>query len=370
MNGGMNTTLNIACQAVYAHCFSYAAISTTDLIERRTADRLLASRSPAMSLTKALAGTIGLIAGLMVWAIPGTRAQAPAAFNEDLLKAFSYRNIGPFRMQVRVADIAVPDSPRKDHLYTIYQAPWIGGVWKTTNNGTTWQPIFDGESTSSIGDIALSPSNPDIVWVGTGDAFASRSSYAGDGIYKSTDAGKTWKNMGLRDSHHIARIVVHPADPGTVFVAVLGHLYSTNAERGVFKTTDGGATWEKVLYIDDKVGVVDLVMNPKDPSTLYAAAYDKMRLPWQMVNGGPGSGIYKTSDSGRNWTKLGGGLPGGRIGRIGLDIYLRNPEILYAIVENVNPRTRPAASGRGGGAPGRIATVGGEVYRTEDGGRS
>ncbi|PYR23788.1 MAG: hypothetical protein DMF98_17670, partial [Acidobacteria bacterium] len=320
-----------------------------------------------MRLRSARAAIVGIVAGLAIGA--GPRAESQTPFNEDLLKAFSYRNIGPFRMQVRVADIAIPDSPPRDHLYTIYQAPWIGGVWKTTNNGTTWEPIFDGQSNGSIGDIALSPSQPNVVWVGTGDAFASRSSYAGDGIYKSTDAGKTWKNMGLRDSHHIARIVVHPTDPNTVYVAVLGHLYSTNPERGVFKTTNGGETWEKMLYFDDKIGIVDLVMNPKDPSVLFAAAYDKVRLPWQMVNGGPGSGIYKTSDGGHNWTKLGGGLPTGRIGRIGLDLYPKNPEILYAIVENVNPRV-PAVEGQGGGAPGRIATMGGEVYRTENGGQS
>jgi photosystem II stability/assembly factor-like uncharacterized protein len=316
------------------------------------------------------AAAVGLVA-ILIAAATRPEAQSPGSFNEDLLKAFTYRNVGPFRMQVRVADIAVPDSPPKDHLYTIYQAPWIGGVWKTTNNGTTWEPIFDAQPNGSIGDVALSPSQPDIVWVGTGDAFASRSSYAGDGIYKSTDAGKTWKNMGLRDSHHIARVVVHPTDPGTVYAAVLGHLYSTNPERGVFKTTNGGETWEKVFYIDEKIGIVDLVINPKDPAVLYAAAYDKVRLPWQMVNGGPGSGIYKTTDAGRNWTKLAGGLPAGRIGRIGLDIYPRNPDILYAIVENVNPRTTPLPAGRGGGAgPGRVATIGGEVYRTENAGQS
>jgi len=321
-----------------------------------------------MRLRSARAAIVGIVAGLATGAGPRAASQTP--LDEDLLKAFSYRNIGPFRMQVRVADIAIPDSPPRDHLYTIYQAPWIGGVWKTTNNGTTWEPIFDGQSNGSIGDIALSPSQPNVVWVGTGDAFASRSSYAGDGIYKSTDAGKTWKNMGLRDSHHIARIVVHPTDPNTVYAAVLGHLYSTNPERGVFKTTNGGETWEKMLYVDDKIGIVDLVMNPKDPSVLFAAAYDKVRLPWQMVNGGPGSGIYKTSDGGHNWTKLGGGLPTGRIGRIGLDLYPKNPEILYAIVENVNPRVPAVEPGQGGGAPGRIATMGGEVYRTENGGQS
>ena len=308
-----------------------------------------------------------IVAGLAFGAWP--EAQSESLFNENLLKAFAYRNLGPFRMQVRVADIAVPDSPAKDHLYTIYQAPWVGGVWKTTNNGTTWEPIFDDQSNGSIGDVALSPSRPDIVWVGTGDAFGSRSSYAGDGIYKSTDAGKTWKHMGLNDSHHIARIVIHPTDPDIVYVAVLGHLFSDNAERGVFKTTNGGESWEKVLYVSEKIGVVDLVLNPRNPAVLYAATYDKKRLPWQMINGGPESGIYKTTDSGRNWTRLAGGLPTGRIGRIGIDIYPKNPEVLYAIVENDNTRGGGALD-QGGGRGGRVPIVGGEVYRTENGGET
>jgi photosystem II stability/assembly factor-like uncharacterized protein len=204
--------------------------------------------------------------------------------------------------------------------------------------------------------------------VGTGDAFTSRSSYAGDGIYKSTDAGRTWTNMGLRDTQHIARVLVHPTDPNTVYVAAMGHLYSHNAERGVFKTTNGGTTWDKIFFVNDQVGVIDLVMNPKNPSVLYAATYDKQRLPWQIVNGGPGTAIYKTTDAGAHWTKLGGGLPTGRIGRIGLDIYLTNPEILYAVIENENPRTGPPPAGTPQPRPGVTSTIGGEVYRTDDGG--
>ncbi len=222
-------------------------------------------------------------------------------------------------MQARIADIDVPSHPEKDHLYTMYVAPWVGGVFKTTNNGTTWDAIFDDQSSSSIGDVTISPSNPNIVWVGTGDGFTSRSSYAGDGVYKSTDAGKTWTNMGLRDSQHIPRIVIDPRNPDVVYVASMGHLYSENAERGVFKTTDGGKSWQKVLYIDEKVGIIDLVMNPKNPDVLYAAAYDKTRLPWRMINGGPESGIYRTTDAGQHWTRLEGGLPTGKTGRIGSD---------------------------------------------------
>lgn len=294
-------------------------------------------------------------------------AQAPA-LDEQLLEAFTFRNVGPFRMGARTSDIAVPSSPAKDHLYTFYVATWSGGLWKTTNNGTTFEPVFDGQSKLTIGDVTIAPSNPDIVWVGTGDAFTSRSSYAGDGVYRSTDAGETWQNMGLRDTHHIARIVIHPTNPDIVYVAAMGHLYSENEERGVFRTMDGGRTWEKVLYVNERVGVIDLVLNPRDPTILYAATYDKKRLPWQLINGGPDTGIYRSSDSGTTWTRLRGGLPEGRIGRIGLDIYPRNPDIVYAVIENANPRTG-APAGRGGGPGGAVPTIGGEVYRTDDGGQ-
>ena len=300
----------------------------------------------------------------------GSRLPAQVV-DEHLLSAFTYRNLGPFRMGARVSDLAVPAKPAKDHLYTWYVSFWTGGLWKTTNNGTTFDPVFDNQGTFAIGDVTVAPSNPDIVWVGTGDAFTSRSSYAGDGVYKSTDGAKTWTNMGLHDSHHIARIVIEPTNPDIVYVAAMGHLYSDNAERGVFKTTDGGKTWSKSLFISDRVGVIDLVMDPRNPQILYAAAYDKQRLPWQMVNGGPGSGIYKTTDGGQNWAKLAGGLPEGRIGRIGLDIYLANADILYAVIENENARTTPlAATGRGGGGGGGRTTIGGEVYRTDNGGQT
>jgi photosystem II stability/assembly factor-like uncharacterized protein len=323
-----------------------------------------------MRLKSHIAAGIMVVAGLASAA--GIRAQNQSLFNERLLEAFTYRNIGPFRMQVRIADIAVPDSPVKDHLYTWYVAPWIGGLFKTTNNGTTFESLFDDQDNLSIGDVTVAPSNSDIVWVGTGDAFTSRSSYAGDGVYKSTDGGRTWKNMGLKDSQHIARIIIHPGNPDIVYVAAMGHLYSTNEERGIYKTTDGGASWAKVLYVNEKVGVIDLVADPGNPEILYAATYEKERLPWQMVNGGPGSGIYKTVDSGRTWNRLGGGLPTGRIGRIGLDIYLKNPQILYAVIENENTRDvppTPPGGGRGGAQPRGVQTIGGEVYRTEDGGQ-
>ena len=303
----------------------------------------------------------------------GLHAQSQNLFNEDLVKAFTFRNLGPFRVGARTSDIAVPDFPAKDHLYTFYVATWTGGLWKTTNNGTTFEPVFDSQSKQTIGDVTLAPSNPEIVWVGTGDAFCSRSSYAGDGVYKSTDGGKSWRNMGLKDSHHIPRILIHPKNPDIVYVAAMGHLYSENQERGVFKTADGGQTWEKVLYINEKVGVIDLVMNPQEPNILYAATYDKQRLLWMYINGGPKSGIYKTVDSGKTWTRLSGGLPSGRIGRIGLDIYLKNPDIVYAVVENANRRAateKEIEQDKSWGREPWVRMIGGEVYRTENAGKT
>lgn len=290
-------------------------------------------------------------------------------FNEDFLKSFYFRNLGPYRVGAAIADIAVPDQPVRDHLYTFYVATWSGGLWKTANNGTTFEPIFDGP----IGDVALAPSNSQIVWVGTGDAFCSVRSHSGDGVYKSTDGGRSWKNMGLKETQHIARIVIHPMNPDVVYVAALGHLYSLNPERGVFKTTDGGVTWQKVLYINERVGAVDLVINPINPEILYAATYDKERLPWVLVNAGAESGIYKTEDGGKTWKKLTGGLPEGKIGRIGLDIYPRNPEIVYAVIENANkrpPTPREAELDQKRGLKPQEREIGGEVYRTDDGGKT
>ena len=290
---------------------------------------------------------------------------------ERLLKQSTFRNLGPFRAGSWVTSFAVPASPAHAHLYTLYVGTRNGGVWKTVNNGTTFEPIFDSQEALSIGDVAVALSNSDIVWVGTGEAYCARSSSSGDGIYKSTDSGKTWQHCGLRDSQHIARITIHPVKPDVVYVAAMGHLFSTNEERGIFKTADGGATWEKILYSNDKVGAIDLAMNLSAPDTLYAAMYEKTRLPWHYEAGGPESAIYKTTDGGRNWTRLGGGLPSGVVGRIGLDIYQKNPDILYAIVENANKR--PATKeeeeqDKERGLGPRERTVGVEVYRTDDAG--
>jgi photosystem II stability/assembly factor-like uncharacterized protein len=293
--------------------------------------------------------------------------------DKALLKQITFRNLGPFRAGSWVTSFAVPSNPPRAHLYTLYVGTRNGGVWKTVNNGTTFESILDSQEALSIGDVAVAPSDENIVWVGTGEAYCARSSSSGDGIYKSTDGGKTWKHMGLRDSHHIARIIIHPASPNVVYVAAMGHLFSANEERGVFKTADGGMTWQKVLYINDKIGAIDLTMNLSSPDILYAAMYEKTRLPWHYEAGGPESAIYKTADAGKTWTRLSGGFPVGRIGRIGFDIYQPNPNILYAIVENVNkrpPTKEETELDKKRGLEPRERTLGVEVFRTDDGGSS
>jgi len=287
---------------------------------------------------------------------------------ENIFKTVTYRNIGPTAQSGRFVDFAVP----LQQPYTFYAAAGSGGLWKTVNNGETFEPIFDFEKVYSIGDIAVAPSDPNILYVGTGEANSSRSTYWGDGIYKSTDAGKTWKNVGLPESHHIARMVVHPTNPNVVYVAALGHLYSENPERGLFKTTDGGKTWQKVLFVDNRTGCVDIVMDPKNPDVLYAAMYDKLRLPWTYQIGGLKSGIHKTTNGGRTWTKLTKGLPSGILGRIGLTIYPKNPNILYTVIENANkPGVSPEARWKEV-LEGKLSSgiIDGEVYRTDDGGSS
>jgi photosystem II stability/assembly factor-like uncharacterized protein len=255
--------------------------------------------------------------------------------DDTFLKNLQFRAIGPAIMGGRIDDLAVVEN----NPSTYYVAAATGGVWKTTNNGTTFDPIFDAQGSTSIGDIAIAPSDPSIVWVGTGEPNNRQSSSWGDGIYRSLDAGKTWTNMGLHDSKHIGRVVIDSRDPNIVYAAVLGHLWGPNKERGVFKTTDGGKTWNNVLFINEDTGVIDLAMDSESPMTLYAAAYQRRRTPWGFNGGGPGSALYKTVDGGANWTKLTKGLPEGVTGRIGVDIYRRNPDILYALVENAKGGT-------------------------------
>lgn len=249
---------------------------------------------------------------------------------DTALKNLKWRDIGPAIMGGRIDDFAVVQG----NPSTFYVGAATGGVWKTTNAGTTFEPIFDDQGSTSIGDICIAPSDPNVVWVGTGEPNNRQSSSWGDGIYRSLDGGKTWQNMGLKDSKHIGRVVIDPRNPNVVYVAVLGHLWGPNRERGVYKTTDGGKTWSQSLFVNEDTGITDIAMDPQSPGTLYAAAYQRRRTPWGFNGGGPGSGIYKTIDGGASWTKLTKDLPDGVTGRIGIDIYRGDPSIVYAIIEN------------------------------------
>ncbi len=312
-----------------------------------------------------------LLLPLLFNAIPSGMLGAQS-IPEGLLDNIRYREIGPTAQSGRFVDFAVPlQQPN-----TFYAATASGGLWKTENAGLTYTSLLDSTDIISLGDVTVAPSDPDIVWIGTGEANNSRSVYFGDGVYKSADGGVTWTNMGLPESHHVGRIVIHPRNPDIVYVAALGHLYSENPERGLYKTTDGGRTWTKSLDVvveGRNIGVVDIVMHPTRPNTLYAAAYDKIRKPWTFNEGGPGSGIYKTTNAGRSWTRLEDGLPGGMLGRIGLTISPQDPNTLYAVIENANSegvsdevRRQELLEGR----PPGVRPIGNEVYMTSNGGRS
>ncbi len=253
-----------------------------------------------------------------------------------------FKSIGPAIHSGRVADVDVWEKD-PSHFYVAYAS---GGLWKTENNGQSFSPLFDNEAVMTIGDIAVDWQR-NTIWVGTGEVNSSRSSYSGIGMYRSTDSGKTWQHRGLPESHHIGRIVLHPTDPNTLWVAVLGHLYSPNEERGVYKTTDGGATWRKVLFVDENSGAVDLAIDPKDPNTLYAATWYRERRAWNLVEAGTGSGIYKSSDGGDTWAKTStndNGFPVGEgAGRIGLATGVKDDKtFVYAIIDNQNRRPKEA----------------------------
>jgi len=256
----------------------------------------------------------------------------------SIVTGVPFRNVGPTVFSGRVADLEVsPDDPT--HFYVAYAS---GGLWKTTNNGMKFEPLFDNEIVMTIGDIAVDWQR-NTIWVGTGEVNSSRSSYAGVGMFKSEDGGKTWQHKGLGESHHIGRVILHPNDPNTLWVAVLGHLYSSNEERGVYKTTDGGETWKKVLYSNENAGAIDLIIDENNPNVLYAATWERTRRSWDFVESGEGSGIYKSTDGGENWTQINtekSGFPMGKgVGRIGLaNAKIDGKEVLYAILDNYDRR--------------------------------
>ncbi|MGA7236106.1 MAG: hypothetical protein WBY44_10525, partial [Bryobacteraceae bacterium] len=298
-----------------------------------------------ISFHKMLTG-IASCALALSWFAPQAAAQLTP---ENAMKNLRFRNIGPATMGGRVDDVAVVENDPR----IMYIGSAAGGLFKTVNGGQSWQSLFDDQPNSSIGDIAIAPSNPAIVYVGTGEANNRQSSSWGDGVYKSMDAGATWTHLGLKETHHIGRIVIHPTDPNIVFVAAQGDLWGPNPERGVYMSTDGGATWHQTLKIDDDTGVNDIAIDPQSPNILYASAFQRRRTVFGYSGGGPGSGIYRSIDGGHSWTKLGKpgaalgrGLPAtGDMGRCALEVYRKNSNIVYAEIEH--------------------ATLGG-IYRSED----
>lgn len=266
--------------------------------------------------------------------------------NTISLSAFKMRNVGPAFLSGRIADIAF----HPDNESVWYVAVGSGGVWKTENAGTTWKPLFDSQGSYSTGCITLDPSNPARIWVGTGENVGGRHVGFGDGIYLSEDGGDSWENMGLKKSEHISKIVVHPDNPDVVWVASQGPLWSSGGDRGVFKTTDGGKNWKRVLGNEEWTGATDLLIDPRDPQVLYAATWDRHRTVAAYMGGGPGTGIYRSTDGGDTWTELKNGLPSSNMGKIGLAQSYQDPDVLYAAIE-LDRRT-------------------GGIYRSEDGGNS
>ena len=280
--------------------------------------------------------------------------------------------LGPTNISGRVTDVAV-EAPR-GKSYAIYAATASGGVWKTVNEGVSWQPVFDDAPSTSIGDVTLAPSNQDIVWVGTGEANIFRSSMAGHGVYKSEDAGATWQHMGLAATHTIARIVVHPHHPEIVYVAASGNEWTENEERGVYRTTDGGLTWHRVLHAGPEAGAIDLVMDPSKPSVLYASTWQRTRLKWndpRNHDGSSGSSIYRSDDGGDHWKEVVAGLPPAiDRGRIGIDLAASNPSVVYAFIDNYQdiPPAEGETDSYGRQPEARIQ--GSQLWRSNDRGES
>ncbi len=275
------------------------------------------------------------LGALAILTLPGTALGAQQADESNLARAidsFDFREIGPAIMGGRVSDIDV-DPNNSAHWFVGFGT---GGVWETRNEGMSWTPLFDDEATSSIGDVTLAPSNPNVIWVGTGEPQNRNSSPYGSGVYRSVDGGRNWTHVGLEGTQTIGKIAVHPRDPDVAYVAAVGHLWGPNDERGVYRTTDGGENWERVLYIDDDTGAIDIVMDPNDPKTLFASMYQRRRTAYSFSAWGPGSGLYRTVDGGDNWSELTEGLPEGDKGRIGIDVFKKDGNLIYATVEGAN----------------------------------
>ena len=304
-----------------------------------------------------------LFAGAIVTLAPASNAQLSAPLDSASIAAFRWRSIGPAIMGGRVTDIEV--DPRNSKVF--YVATAAGGIWKTVNNGTMFFPLFENEKIISLGDIAIAPSNGDIIYAGTGEEDSRNSISPGGGIFKSTDAGKTWKLVGLEKTQQIGRIVIDPKDPNIVYIAALGAAWTSNPERGLYKTTDGGATWKLVKFISNKAGFVDLAMDPSDNRTLWASSWERVRGPYFLQSGGPGSGLWKSTDAGETWTEVkGGGFPETTKGRIGIAVAQSNPKVIYTWVE-ADTLKKALAKGERPDTSKAQKTMSG-IYRSTDGG--
>jgi photosystem II stability/assembly factor-like uncharacterized protein len=289
-------------------------------------------------------------------------AQVTQPLDSAFLAGLKWRSVGPANMSGRVSDIEGLPSPSR----TFYVATAAGGLWKTTNAGTTFDLVFGmNQPVISMGDLAIAPSDSNTLYLGTGEEDSRNSISPGGGVFKSTDAGKTWEFIGLKETEAIGRIIVHPTDPNTVWVAALGAIWRSNPERGLYKTTDGGKTWRLVKFISDKAGFVDLAIDPSNPSVLWASSWERVRGPYFLRSGGPGSGLWKSTDAGETWTQVkGNGLPESALGRISVSIAASNPKIMYLMVEaDTMPNAKPTA-----GAKAQVRPSG--LYRSEDGGGS
>ncbi|MFQ5690652.1 MAG: WD40/YVTN/BNR-like repeat-containing protein [Gemmatimonadota bacterium] len=345
-----------------------------------------------LSLTTSAAGQTAVRANGAARNAPAPHEWTPVRAVDDsaFMAGFRWRSVGPANVDGRVTDIEGVPSPSK----TFYVAAATGGIWKTTNNGTTFRPVFDHERVVSMGDLAIAPSDTSIIWAGTGEEDSRNSISPGGGVYKSTDGGMTWKLMGLEATQSIGRIVVHPTNPDIVYVAALGHPWGANPERGLYKTTDGGETWKRIKFVSDEAGFVDIAMNPTNPDVLFASSWERVRTPYSLQSGGPGSALWKSTDAGATWTEVrGGGFPEGMKGRIGIAIAPSDPKVVYALVEAEKPATEEEAPKSGAEAgepaaepePGEPGAEAGEhaeepqaeepegaggtgLYRSEDGG--
>jgi len=287
----------------------------------------------------------------------------------QLLHNLNPRQLGPTNMGGRIMGIAVYE--RDPRIF--YVASASGGLFKTTNGGINFKPVFEREGSISLGAVAVSATNPDVVWVGTGEASSRNSVAWGDGVYKSTDGGLTWTNMGLKDSMHIGKIVIDPKNPDTVYVGALGRLWGASDQRGLYKSIDGGKTWDRTLFVDDKTGVVDLEMNPNNNRELFASMWQRVRKPYDFISGGPGSGLYKSTDAGKSWRRITRGLPTTPFGRIGLSYFRKNPKIIIGTFEYKPDRKAEEAEKPPARRPadgGEVKNYAGGTYKSTDGGES